>query len=274
MPDDQSALDPAGTDEWRVDHDDRASLLYALALGFGETDDPRERAFVRADAGLHTVPTLPSALLVPAASPVTGSPPGHVAERTTLYRPLPAVAELIARRQSSGRDDDARPGQDLTEVETELRLARDNTVIASCWRTYATSDGTGSPANDDVGRPAIRERAADFTHTLETRPTQAVLYALFESLRDGTRRLQPAPRPGALPELFVQGLACRALLATICDYDFTLIESFDLRFTGTLVAGESLVTDMWQDGNVVTFRCTVAERDTVIADAGRCTLRG
>lgn len=68
------------------------------------------------------------------------------------------------------------------------------------------------------------------------------------------------------------GIACRAILKTICDYDYTLIRSFDVRFAGTAYPGETLVTDMWQDRNVVSFRCSVRERGVVVLDNGRCTL--
>ena len=70
------------------------------------------------------------------------------------------------------------------------------------------------------------------------------------------------------------GLACRAILKTICDYDYTLIKSFDVHFTGAVYPGETLTTDMWQERNVVSFRCTVRERDAVVLDNGKCTLVG
>jgi acyl dehydratase len=68
------------------------------------------------------------------------------------------------------------------------------------------------------------------------------------------------------------GIACRAILKTICDYDYTLIENFDARFTSPVLPGDVITTDMWQDGNIVSFRCTVKDRDTIVLRNGKCTL--
>ncbi len=37
--------------------------------------------------------------------------------------------------------------------------------------------------------------------------------------------------------------------------------------------GDTITTDMWQDGNVVSFSCMVKERDEVVLRNGKCTLR-
>ena len=69
------------------------------------------------------------------------------------------------------------------------------------------------------------------------------------------------------------GIACHAILKTICDFDFTLIAGFEARFTAPVYPGEEITTDMWQDGNEVSFRCRVASRSRVVLDNGRCRLR-
>ena len=68
------------------------------------------------------------------------------------------------------------------------------------------------------------------------------------------------------------GVACHAILKTICDYDYTLIEAFEARFSAPVMPGDTITTDMWQDGNIVSFRCTVKERDSVVLRNGKCTL--
>ena len=74
--------------------------------------------------------------------------------------------------------------------------------------------------------------------------------------------------------LCTYGLACRAILKTICNYDETLIRGFDARFSAPVVPGDTLRTDMWQDGNVVSFRCTAVERGVIVLRNGKCTLTG
>jgi hypothetical protein len=37
--------------------------------------------------------------------------------------------------------------------------------------------------------------------------------------------------------------------------------------------GDTITTDMWQDGNVVSFTCSVKERDAVVLRNGKCVLK-
>jgi hypothetical protein len=36
--------------------------------------------------------------------------------------------------------------------------------------------------------------------------------------------------------------------------------------------GETIITDMWRDGNIVSFQCRLKERDLVVVKNGKCTL--
>jgi acyl dehydratase len=81
------------------------------------------------------------------------------------------------------------------------------------------------------------------------------------------------PRP-ILHGLCSYGTACRAVLSTICKYDHTMIAGFDVRFSAPVFPGETIVTEMWKDGNVVSFRSKVKERDVVVLNNGKCTLNG
>ena len=64
------------------------------------------------------------------------------------------------------------------------------------------------------------------------------------------------------------------MLQTICDYDHTKLKSFDARFSSPVFPGETIITDMWVDGNVVSYRCRLKERDVMVINNGRCELTG
>jgi hypothetical protein len=36
--------------------------------------------------------------------------------------------------------------------------------------------------------------------------------------------------------------------------------------------GDTVTTEMWQDRNIVSFRCLVKARDAVVINNGKCTL--
>ena len=57
------------------------------------------------------------------------------------------------------------------------------------------------------------------------------------------------------------GIAGHAVLKTMCGYDPAKLVSFACRFSAPVFPGETLRTEMWRDGAVVSFRTRVVERD-------------
>ena len=68
--------------------------------------------------------------------------------------------------------------------------------------------------------------------------------------------------------LCILGVATRAILQACCADQPERLKSLKLRFTAPVYAGETLVTDIWQDGNAVSFRARVAERNAVVLNNG------
>ncbi len=64
------------------------------------------------------------------------------------------------------------------------------------------------------------------------------------------------------------------MISSIAKYDPKRITGFDVRFSKPVFPGETIVTDMWIDGNVVSFRARLKERDAVVINNGKCTLAG
>ncbi|MBT3700385.1 MAG: 3-alpha,7-alpha,12-alpha-trihydroxy-5-beta-cholest-24-enoyl-CoA hydratase, partial [Alphaproteobacteria bacterium] len=59
-----------------------------------------------------------------------------------------------------------------------------------------------------------------------------------------------------------------AVLRTYCDYDASRFKSLKLRFSSPVYPGETIRTEMWKDGNVISFRSRVIERDVVVLNNG------
>ncbi|MEJ2256768.1 MAG: MaoC/PaaZ C-terminal domain-containing protein [Woeseiaceae bacterium] len=263
---------------------DKDSILYALSVGMGRDPvDPRELPYVCEHVeSLHTMPTL-ATVLVPEMFPVglgwDYSQILHSEQRMRLFRPLPPAADLLINKRVLDVFDRGPKLGALVLLEAEGRLARDDTALFSMGCTIvARGDGDfGGPKGKGIPPHRTPRREPDLSCDIETRTDQALLYRLT-----GDRNpLHANPAAAAalgferpiLHGLCTFGIACKAVLQTICEYDYTLIEEFDARFSSPVIPGDTITTDMWQDGNVVSFRCYVRERGAEVLRNGRCVLR-
>jgi acyl dehydratase len=266
----------------RFRYSDREAMLYALGIGMGR--DPlneQELPYVFEQGGLKTVPTMASVLARVPLLKDCGydySKVLHGEQKLTLHRPLPPEGELIAdSRVTEAYDKGADKGA-VIYTETKVRLAADGRpLFTQHSTTFARGDGGfGGPAGSGPAPHPLPAREADATVTLKTRVDQALLYRLNGDRNPLHADPALAKRVGfpvpILHGLCTYGTACRALLKTVAKYDHTRITAFDVRFSAPVYPGESIATDFWEDGKVISFRCRVQERDVVVINNGRCIL--
>ena len=203
----------------------------------------------------------------------------HAEQRLTLHRPLPPAAELrISKRVLDVFDRGPSRGA-MILLEAEARLAKDETALFTAGSTViARGDGGfGGPSGKGPAAHRVPRRSPDLSCDLATRSDQALLFRLNGDRNPlhadpATARKAGFPRP-ILHGLCTYGVACHAILQTICDYDPTLIASLDARFSAPVLPGDTIRTDMWQDGDIVSFQCRAVERDSLVIRNGKCALR-
>ena len=265
-------------------YSDADTMLYALCVGMGRDPlDRKELPFVYEMEGQpRTVPTLATVLVPDMFPPDLGwdySQVLHSEQRMQLYRPLPAAADILVNKRVVDVFDRGPTRGALFLIEAEGRLASDDTVLFTlgCTIVARGDGGFGGPSGKGPAPHRAPRREADLSCDLKTRRDQALFYRLT-----GDRNpLHADPKAAAavgferpiLHGLCTFGVACKAVLQTICDYDHTLIEGFDARFSAPVIPGDTITTDMWQDGNVVSFACSVKDRDAVVLRNGRCVLK-
>ena len=64
------------------------------------------------------------------------------------------------------------------------------------------------------------------------------------------------------------GIAGRALLKLACGNDPARLAHMQVRFTAPAFPGETIRTEIWRDGETVSFRARALERDAVILNNG------
>ena len=267
-----------------VSYREKDAMLYALGIGIGQdAKNDHELAFVLESRGPKTLPTLAS-MLVPdrilAESGIDFSRLLHRAQSMVVYRPLPASAEMLADQKVSSVWDRGRDrGTEIT-LSTELRRARDETVICTLESVViARGDGGfGGPPPPPRHPQRSPGREPDFIAHYATRPEQALLFRLSGDFNPLHADPAVARKAGFEKPILhgrcTYGIACHAILATVCDYDYTLIREFGVRFSAPVYPGDVVTTEMWQNGDTVQFRARVASRDTTVLSEGRCVLGG
>jgi acyl dehydratase len=264
-------------------YSDRETMLYALGIGFMR--DPLNEAELPFcyENGLKTVPTM--ATVIGWGQGGTMARAGinylmvvHGEQRLTMHKPLPIAAEIVSDERVLGVFD---KGKDKGAVIVTERVMREKTstdkLCTLVSTTFARGDGGFGGPKDGAPEPhQLPTRAPDLTHECDTRADQAFIYALSGDRNPLHRdpkvaKMAGFPRP-ILHGLCTYGTACRAVISTVCKYDPTKITGFDVRFSAPVFPGETIVTEMWIDGQIVSFRCKLKERDVVIINNGKCTL--
>lgn len=261
---------------------DRETMLYALGIGFMR--DPLNEAelpFVY-ENGLRTVPTM--ATVITAGQSMIGRSGVnflmvvHGEQRLTVHKPLPPYADIVADDRVVGTFDKGKDKGALIVTEKIIREKKSGDKLCTLSSTtFARGDGGfGGPKEGAPEPHPLPTRKPDLIHEADTRSDQAFLYALSgdrNPLHRDPRVAQMAgfPRP-ILHGLCTYGTACRSVISTVCNYDPTKIVGFDVRFSAPVFPGETIVTEMWVDGAIVSFRSRLKERDVVCLNNGKCTL--
>jgi acyl dehydratase len=120
---------------------------------------------------------------------------------------------------------------------------------------------------------ALPDRAPDLICDLQTRPEMALIYRLSADVNPlhadpAVARAAGFERP-ILQGLGSFGVAGHAILRSVCEYDPARLRSIAGRFSAPVYPGETIRTEMWRDGDVVSFRARVVERDAVAINNGR-----
>jgi acyl dehydratase len=267
----------------RLGYSDTETMLYAQSIGLGRDPlCPKELPYVfEQGRPLRTVPSMASVLVPNMFPPDLGwdfTQVLHAEQRLQLHRPLPAAADLLVNKRIVDIFDRGPKHGAMLLFEAEGRLAKDDTAVFSLGMTVIARGDGGFGGQSGSGPAPHRapRRDPDLSCIGKTRIDQALLFRL-----NGDRNplhADPGTASAAgfevpiLHGLCTYGIACHAILQTICDYDHTLIEAFDARFSSPVMPGDSIRTDMWQDGNIVSFRCTAVERGVIVLRNGRCAL--
>jgi acyl dehydratase len=263
----------------------RDVILYALGVGAGANPlDIRELSFVY-EEGLHALPTMATILCAPGFSWYQDPHSGidwrrmlHGEQSIELYAPLPTSGVIVGRTRVTDVFDRGEAKGALMTIE---RVLSDHTTGALLAKISAVmvlrgNGGFGGPSGPVANPHPIPDRAPYRSIRSATLPQSALIYRLSGDLNP----LHVDPRVAAvagfakpiLHGLCTFGVVGRALVEGVCAFNPGYLRSMRARFTSPVYPGETIRTDIWTDGETVSFRAVAVERDTVVLSNGSATV--
>ena len=290
MPIDYDDMMQSGATGLAASYDEKDVMLYALGVGFGRDPlDDKELPFVYENNGLKVVPTFASVIgrgeapgdrqRMPQKSSINFAMVVDGERRITVHKPLPPRCAVLAdERYLDILDKGEGKGAVLIQERVVKEATSGDKLFTIVTSIFARGDGGfGGKAQGGPAAHEIPDRAPDLVKECDTRPDQALLYALSGDRNPLHRdpafaKMVGFPRP-ILHGLCSYGTACSAVLSTVAAYQPERIKQFDVRFSKPVFPGETLVVEMWQDGSTISYRASVKERPgTVVLNNGLCIL--
>lgn len=274
MPIDQSIVGrklEAIPGEWN----EKDVMLYAL--GVGETSLPfcYERD-LRVLPTFAVVPAFPAMFTIGGAMNVNPMMILHGEQRIELAGPIPTRAKVVSQPQVVALYDKVKGAVVVVDVET--RDDKGALLFKNTFTVFARGEGGfGGDRGPAGAKNEPPSRAPDAVEEMKTAEHQALLYRLSGD----TNPLHADPDMAALggyPKPILHGLCTfghvgRAILHRFCESDPARFKDFEVRFSGVVYPGETIVTEMWRESPTrVVVQAKTRERGDVVLSSAAATI--
>ena len=264
---------------------ERDTMLYALGIGLG--GDPLNEDELRFvyEKNLQVLPTYPVVLGYPGLwikDPGTGvdwTKLVHGEQGLRIHQLPKTSGEVVGRTRVTGVIDKGEGKGALVLTERKITDAQSGELLCTLTSTtFCRADGGfGGPSGPVPVPHVLPERAPDHVHERATDARAALVYRLSGDYNPLHAEPAMAKKAGferpILHGLCTFGIAGYALLHSLCGNDPRRLVAMNVRFTSPVYPGETIRTEMWVDGSIVSFRARVVERDVVVLNNGRAEVQ-
>lgn len=251
------------------EYDERDVMLYAVGVGAPELEFVYERG-LKVLPTFAVIPAFPAMMGLTAAVEVNPVMVLHGEQRIKLHKPIPVKGRLTTAGKVSGVYDKSKGA--LVVVEAETKDEQGEVLFVNTSGVFVRgAGGFGGERGPEAGNKPP-DRAPDKTVEMQTLPIQAIIYRL-----SGDRNplhVDPAFAKMAgydtpiLHGLCTMGHVGRAVLATYCDNDPARLTGIEVRFSGVVFPGDSIITEMWDEGGGrIVIQAKTQRGEVVISNA-------
>lgn len=261
----------------------RDSIIYALGVGLGsEHEDERQLRYLW-ERDLLAMPTSASTLAWTRFADLdigmTYTKIVHAEQRMVIHKPVPPAGSVTSELRVKDVVDRGAEKGAMIYFERKLIDDSDQSVISTqILSILARGDGGfGGPERPILQSPKLPERKPDLTCSLQVSPRSALIYRLMGDVNplhiDPAAARKVGFKGPILHGLATYGFVGHALLKSLLDYDPSRLIELDGRFSSPVYPGDRIETDLWVDGEIVSLRVRVPDREVVVFDNGRARIR-
>jgi len=269
---------PEAQGSWDVDD----VILYHLGVGAGvPPTEPGELEYTYE----QNLKVLPSFGVIPVFGALGGlfSVPGlsfnpvmllHGEQDIEIARPIPTQAKVTSAGRIANIYDKGKGAVVVIETTTT-----DDQGPLFTNRFSVFLRGEGGFGGDSGPKPGnvAPDRPADRVISSPTLPQQALLYRLSGDKNplhaDPNFAAMGGFEKPILHGLCFFGIACKAVVDNELGGDVTKVARYQVRFSGHVFPGETIVTSVWREDGKLVLQATTAERGLPVLTNAAITLR-
>lgn len=264
-------------------YDARDSIIYALGVGLGtDHEDERQLRYLW-ERELLAMPTSASTLAWTRFADldlgVTYAKIVHAEQRMVIHKAVPPTGAVTSELRVQDVVDRGEGKGAMIYFERKLIDDIDQSVISTqILSILARGDGGfGGPERSLLQSHKTPDRQPDLTCDLQVSSRSALIYRLMGDVNplhiDPVAARKVGFKGPILHGLATYGFVGHALLKSLLDYDSSRLLELDGRFSSPVYPGDRIQTDLWVDGEIVSLRVRVPDREVVVFDNGRARIR-
>jgi acyl dehydratase len=261
----------------RFTYTEKEVMLYALGIGAGT--DELQFTYERDLKVLPTfcvIPAFPALFAMGSAMSVNPMMVLHGEQRIEIYSPIPTRGTLTTTPTIRAIYDKGKGA--LVVVDAETVDEKGKLLFKNTFGAFARGEGGfGGERGPSGPKNAPPERKPDAVVEMRTLPQQALIYRLSGDMNPlhadpDFAKMAGYDRP-ILHGLCTFGHVGRAVLRTFCNNDPAQLKTLDVRFSGVVFPGETIVTELWKNGpGQLIVQAKTKERGEVAISAASATI--
>jgi acyl dehydratase len=255
-------------------------MLYALGIGAGTHElQLTYEGDLKVLPTFGVIPAFPALFAMGSVMSVNPMMVLHGEQRIELFRPIPTRGTLTTTPTIRAIYDKGKAA--LLIVDADTVDEKGTLLFKNTFGTFARGEGGfGGERGPSGPKNVPPDRTPDAVVEMRTLPQQALIYRLSGDMNP--LHADPAfAKMGGYDTPILHGLCTfghvgRAVLRRFCRNDPARFKALEVRFSGVVFPGETIVTEMWKigAGQLIVQAKTKERGEMVISAAGATVVEG